>query len=415
MKDEKMSDSSFRLPPLSFGIDASRAARAHRTGTETYSLELIRALAQLASPQHRFRLYTPHPPQPGAWPDAPYVETRVIPWPRLWTHLRLAAELHLHPPDALFVPAHVLPLSCSVPAVVTVHDLGYLHYPEAHRPFDRWYLDWTTRRHTRVARHLIADSQATKNDLIAFYRAKPDQISVVYLGRDETLAPVTDPQVVAAAKVKYNISGEYFLYLGTLQPRKNLVRLVDAFHSAIDSLPNESLKLVIAGRQGWLYADIFERVQQLGLAGRVLFPGFIAEADKPALLSGALAYVCPSLYEGFGLPVLEAMACGAPVLTSNVSSLPEVAGPAALLVDPHDTTQISAGLVQLAANTDLRHRLVEQGFRQILQFSWSQAAAQVLEILEAAASSQKSVTRKKNAYSYSQAELENEKGANKAQ
>jgi glycosyltransferase involved in cell wall biosynthesis len=151
------------------------------------------------------------------------------------------------------------------------------------------------------------------------------------------------------------------------------------------------------------------------LAGRVLFPGFIAEADKPALLSGALAYVCPSLYEGFGLPVLEAMACGAPVLTSNVSSLPEVAGPAALLVDPHDTTQISAGLVQLAANTDLRHRLVEQGFRQILQFSWSQAAAQVLEILEAAASSQKSVTRKKNAYSYSQAELENEKGANKAQ
>jgi glycosyltransferase involved in cell wall biosynthesis len=399
--------------PLTFGIDASRAARAHRTGTETYSLELIKALAQLASPRRRFRLYTPHLPQPTAWPKSPYVETRVIPWPRLWTHLRLAAELHLHPPDVLFVPAHVLPLSCPVPGVVTVHDLGYLHYPEAHRSFDRWYLDWTTRRHTRIARHLIADSQATKNDLVNFYGAKPDQISVVYLGRDETLAPVTDPQVIAAAKVKYNLSGDYFLYLGTLQPRKNLVRLVEAFHSAIPFLPDPALKLVIAGRQGWLYADIFERVRQLGLNGRVLFPGFIAEADKPALLSGALAYVCPSLYEGFGLPVLEAMACGAPVLTSTVSSLPEVAGSAALLVDPQDKTQISAGLVQLATQADLRRRLIERGFQQIQQFSWSQAAGHVLEILEAVASSQKSVVRKKTAYAYSQAELENEKGENK--
>ncbi|MCL4303658.1 MAG: glycosyltransferase family 4 protein [Anaerolineae bacterium] len=410
-----MSDSSFIFHPSSFGIDASRAARAHRTGTETYSLELIKGLVQLASPQRRFRLYTPHPPQPTAWPDSPYVETRIIPWPRLWTHLRLAAELHLHPPDALFVPAHVLPLSCPVPGIVTVHDLGYLHYPTAHRPFDRWYLDWTTRRHTRVARHLIADSQATKNDLIDFYGAKPDQISVVYLGRDETLAPVTNLQVIAAVKNQYNISGDYFLYLGTLQPRKNLVRLVEAFYSAVDSLPNASLKLVIAGRQGWLYADIFERVRQLGLTDRVLFPGFIAEADKPALLSGALACVCPSLYEGFGLPVLEAMACGAPVLTSNVSSLPEVAGPAALLVDPHDTGQIAAGLVQLATQADLRSRLIEQGFQQIQKFSWPQAAGQVLEVLEAVASRQKAEGRKKTAYAYSQTGLENEKGANKSQ
>lgn len=383
--------SSFRLPPSSFGVDASRAARAHRTGTETYSLELIKALSQLASPERCFRLYTPHSPQHCDWPDAPHVETRVIPWPRLWTHLRLAAELHRHPPDALFVPAHVLPLSCPVPAVVTVHDLGYRHYPEAHRPFDRWYLDWTTRRHTRVAAQLIADSQATKRDLIDFYGASPDHISVVYLGRDETLAPVTDPRQIAAVKAKYNISGDYFLYLGTLQPRKNLVRLVEAFHAALASLPDESLKLVIAGRQGWLYADIFKRVQGLGLTGRVLFPGFIAESDKPALLSGALAYIFPSLYEGFGLPVLEAMACAAPVLTSNVSSLPEVAGTAALLVDPQDTPQISAGLVQLATDPDLRRHLVEQGFRQIRQFSWTQAAGQVLEILESVVSRQRAV------------------------
>jgi exopolysaccharide biosynthesis WecB/TagA/CpsF family protein len=384
---------SFSLSPSSFilGIDASRAARAHRTGTETYSLELIKALAKLASPERRFRLYTPHPPQPSDWPDSPYVETRVIPWPRLWTHLRLGLELHLQPPQALFVPAHVLPLLCPVPAVVTVHDLGYLHYPDAHPGFDRRYLDWTTRRHTRVASHLIADSEATKTDLINFYEARPNQIKVVYLGRDETLTPVNDPQLISAVKAKYNISGEYFLYLGTLQPRKNLVRLVEAFQQAITSLQQDTLQLVIAGQQGWLYADIFERVQQLGLAGRVILPGFIAEADKPALLSGALAYVFPSLYEGFGLPVLEAMACGTPVLTSHVSSLPEVAGPAALLVDPLDTAQIANGIIHLATAADLRCHLVEQGFRQIQQFSWAKAAEQVLEVLEEVVSSQRSV------------------------
>src|SRR5262245_37976511 len=138
------------------GLDASRAARAHRTGTETYALELLKALAALAGPCHHLRLYTPHPPQHSDWPPSPPVETRVMPWPRLWTHLRLAAELQQHPPDVLFVPAHVLPLYCPVPGVVTVHDLGYLYYPQAHRPFDRWYLNWTTRRHAQLARHIIA-------------------------------------------------------------------------------------------------------------------------------------------------------------------------------------------------------------------------------------------------------------------
>jgi exopolysaccharide biosynthesis WecB/TagA/CpsF family protein len=399
---------------LTIGLDASRAARAHRTGTETYSLELIKALAQLASPQRHLRLYTPHPPQHTDWPDLPYVETRIIPWPRLWTHLRLSVELRLHPPEVLFVPAHVLPLSCPVPAVITVHDLGYLHYPHAHHRFDRWYLDWTTRRHTRVAHHLIADSQATKNDLIDFYGAKPDQITVVYLGRDEPLARVGDPQSIEATKSKYHVVGDYLLYLGTLQPRKNLIRLVEAFHQAVTSLQNDGLKLVIAGRQGWLYTDIFERVQHLSLTGRVLFPGYIADADKPALLSGALAYVFPSLYEGFGLPVLEAMACGTPVLTSNCSSLPEVAGRAALLVDPHDTPQIANGLVQLIINPDLRGQLVERGYCQIQQFSWSKAAKQVMEILEGVASNQKSVVSSQekkvySRYSRSQTKFGNEK------
>lgn len=369
-------------PRLTIGFDASRAARAQRTGTETYALELLKALAKIAPATYRLRLYTPYPPQHNDWPAGPNIETRVIPFPRLWTHLRLSAELHRHPPDVLFVPAHVLPLSCPVPAVVTVHDLGYKYYPAAHRPFARRYLDWTTRRHTRVAAHVLADSQATKQDLLDFYGAEPTKISVVYLGRDESLAPVFDPQRIAETKARYGLTSDYLLYLGTLHPRKNLVRLIEAFQVAMDQTQQPTLKLVIAGQRGWLYNDIFRRVQALGLTERVIFPGFIPDADKPALLSGALAYVFPSLYEGFGLPVLEAMACGLPVLTSNVSSLPEVAGEAALLVDPHDTAAIAAGLSQLITDVYLRQRLIERGCRQIKQFSWQSAAEQLLEILE---------------------------------
>ncbi len=366
------------------GVDASRAARARRTGTETYSLELIKALAKQA-PAH-LRLYTPHPPRHDDWPTGAGVETRVIPWPRLWTHLRLAAEMRLHPPDLLFVPAHVLPLYCPVPSVVTVHDLGYRHDPHAHPPFDRRYLDWSTRRHSRVADHILADSQATKDDLVRFYQADPARISIVYLGRDESLKPVDDPAHIRRVKAGYNIEGRYLLYLGTLHPRKNLVRLVEAFGQALVTLDSPGdLKLVIAGRRGWLYEEIFARVQQLELESRVIFPGYVAEADKPALLSGALAYLFPSLYEGFGLPVLEAMACGTPVLTSNLSSLPEVAGEAALLVDPHHSAAIAAGLVRLLTEADLRRRLVGRGFRQVERFSWSRAAAQVWQIIEAVA------------------------------
>jgi glycosyltransferase involved in cell wall biosynthesis len=367
---------------LTFGIDASRAARAHRTGTETYSLELIKALVPLASARRRLRLYTSHPPQPEDWPASPHVETRIIPWPRLWTHLRLAAELQQYPPDVLFVPAHVLPLYCPVPAVVTVHDLGYRHYPDTHRLLDRWYLDWTTRRHCRTARHILADSLATRQDLLDFYGANPDRISVVYLGRDESLAPVTDPEFIARAKARYNIRTDYLFYLGTLHPRKNLVRLIEAFHQAIQTTSTERLQLVIAGQRGWLYDQIFARVEQLGLTGQVIFAGYVTDEDKPALLSGALAYVFPSLFEGFGLPVLEAMACGTPVLTSNCSSLPEVAGQAALLVDPHSTGEIAAGLVQLITEPGLRQELVQRGFQQIRAFSWSQAAVQVWELVE---------------------------------
>jgi glycosyltransferase involved in cell wall biosynthesis len=158
--------------------------------------------------------------------------------------------------------------------------------------------------------------------------------------------------------------------------------LVEAFHQTVTTLKNNEIKLVIAGKKGWLYDTIFERVQQLNLTNQVIFTGYVEDQDKPALLSGALAYVFPSLYEGFGLPILEAMACGTPVLTSNISSCPEVAGEAALLVDPHNTDEIAAGLTKLITDSNLRRQLVERGYQQIQNFSWYKAATQIFEILE---------------------------------
>ncbi len=376
--------------PMLIGIDASRALRKQRTGTENYSWQLIRHLLALGS-GHRFRLYCPQPPPAGLFDLSEHshaaaagvspVETRVIPWPRLWTHLRLSLELMQRRPDVLFVPSHVLPLLHPRRSVVTVHDLGYRLFPETHRPLDRAYLDLSTRFNARSAAAVLADSQATKEDLVRFTGVAAARVTVVHLGRDETLAPEQDPGRLAEVQQRLGIQQPYVLYVGTLQPRKNLVRLVDAFAAARQQHPE--LILVLAGRRGWLADPIFRRVEALGLHDAVRFPGYVADADLPALLSGALCFAFPSLHEGFGFPVLEAQACGAPVLAANTSSLPEVAGDGALLVDPLDTDAIAAGLLRLAGDRALRDRLRAAGFANLHRFSWQRCARETLAVLEA--------------------------------
>ena len=373
------------------GIDASRALRAQRTGTENYSWQLIRHLLALGS-GHRFRLYSPQQPPAGLF-DLPgnaasrsQVESRAIPFPRLWTHARLSVEVAAHAPDVLFVPSHVLPVLHPRRSVVTVHDLGYRYFPEAHKALDRVYLDLSTRFNARSAAHVLADSQATKDDLVRFTGVAANRVTVVHLGRDEALAPVDDPQRIADMQQRLGLQqqGEpaapAIVYVGTLQPRKNLVRLVDAFALARQQRPD--LQLVLAGKRGWLADPIFERVAALGLQGAVRFPGFVADADLPALLSSALCFAFPSLHEGFGFPVLEAQACGAPVLAANSSSLPEVAGDGALLVDPLDTSAIAAGLLRLAEDETLRHRLRAAGFVNLRRFSWQRCVEETLALLE---------------------------------
>jgi glycosyltransferase involved in cell wall biosynthesis len=316
------------------------------------------------------------------------MEVRAIPFPRLWTHLALSREMIAHPPDLLFVPSHVLPLAHPRRSVATVHDLGFHYYPEAHTLSQNLYLRWSTRHNARAASRVLADSEATRRDLATFYRVPPEKVEVVYPGRDESLAPVTEPAILAAIRARYGLQARYLLYVGTLHPRKNLVRLVQAFarllgqRETLAASQADGLQLVLAGKRGWLYDEIEAEVRRLALGDRVVFTGYVPEADLPALLSGALAFVYPSLHEGFGLPLVEAMACAVPVVCSQTSSLPEVAGDAALLVDPLDVEGLAAALARVVSDAGLRQALVARGRQRAMRFSWARCARETLAVLE---------------------------------
>ena len=364
------------IPASCIGIDASRAVSAAPTGTEGYSYHLIRALLPELTPRHTVRLYLREPPAPQSFPHA---EQRLIPFPRLWTHLRLSWEIWQHTPELLFVPAHVLPPVRPARTVVTIHDLGYRVFPQAHTVRQRLYLELSTRWNVNVATHLLADSRATYEAIVRTYHVNPEKISLVYPGYDQQLAPERDPHLLTAMRSRYELPHSYILSLGSIQPRKNLIRLVEAFAELVPRYPN--LSLVLAGPPGWLVKPLHARVSELGLEQRVRFPGYVAAEDKAALISGAEVFAFPSLYEGFGFPVLEAQACEVPVLTSTTTSLPEVAGEAALLVDPLDTKAIARGLERLLEDLSLRKRLVALGKTNLTRFSWQRAGAEVASLL----------------------------------
>jgi glycosyltransferase involved in cell wall biosynthesis len=364
---------------LTIGVDASRTCAAQRTGTEQYSTALLRALMDLETPHH-WRLYAPCPPPDDLLPLPPRWEWRALPFPRLWTHIRLSGEILRHRPDILFVPAHVVPLAHPRRTAVTLHDLGYLHIPESHTGASRRYLNWSTRWSARAARKIIAVSGATKADLVRTLHVPSAKIAVVLHGvRPDLRRP--PETVIAAALGRLAIPRPYILFLGTVQPRKNLQRLIRAFGRVVAAgLPHT---LVIAGRLGWLTGAIQAEVDAQGLGARVHFPGYIADADVPSLYAGADTFAFPSLYEGFGMPALEAMACGVPLVAANTTSLPEIVGDAGLLVDPLDEGAIADALIAVLRDDMLRARLVAAGTQRVAQFSWERCARETLAVLEA--------------------------------
>lgn len=377
------------------GIDASRATGARLTGTERYSREIVAALLRIA-PQHCFRLYLREVLDPDFLLSSCRsngVEPVVIPRRRLWTHLGLARELAARPPDALFVPAHVLPVSFiraqarrRIRTVVTVHDVGYRRFPQAHPPAQRLYLDLGTQLSVRCADKVITDSEATRCDVLHFYRdsVAQDRVVVAYPGPLPLAEVRADEARCVLAKYGLNGGRPYALHVGTLQPRKNLRRLIQAWARVIARPGLGEMRLVLAGGQGWGGEDLHAAVKAAGLQSSIVLTGYVSEIEKATLMRHARAYVFPSLHEGFGFPVLEAQSAGVPVACSNVSSLPEVAGAAALLFDPLDVEAIAHALETLMSDEGIRARLIEAGHRNLARFSWDVCARIVLDSLESA-------------------------------
>lgn len=354
--------------PLKIAIDASRTTVARITGTEHYAIALIRAIIQQNESQgHHITLYFRDAPSPNLFPESEFVTHKVIPFQRMWTHLRFAYTLWRDRPDVTFVPAHTLPFFFPSKAIVTVHDLGYKVFPEAHPAKNRRYLDWTTRYSAKRASIVLADSHATAQDLTRYYGTSQDKIRVVYPSVEKL--PISD---IVTIRKKYNLPECYFIFIGTLQPRKNIARLVQAY-AKYRTQVDDPAGLVLAGGKGWLYDDMWVKG-----VDEVQLTGYFDEADKGALYAGALSLVFPSLYEGFGFPAIEAMHCGTPVIASNTSSLPELVESAGLQVNPLDIDSIANAMLQIDRDADLRDRLITQGQTQATKFTWETAAKQVL-------------------------------------
>jgi glycosyltransferase involved in cell wall biosynthesis len=300
-------------------------------------------------------------------------------WHRLNSPLPRVEWFTGGPLDLLHATDFVLPPSKARRKLLTIHDLAFLFYPDAAMPSLHRYLNVVVPRSVRRADALIADSQHTAKDLSEQWQVPPAAITVVQGAVDHAVfRPVEDAAQLAAVRRRYGLGeGPYILALSRLEPRKNFVRLIEAYAAARAEakLPH---RLVIGGRKGWLYDAIFARVKELRLEEHVVFPGFIAEADLAALYSGATFFAYPSLYEGFGLPVVEALACGTPVLTADNSCLPEAGGPGAVYVRAEDVASIAEGIVRLATDYPLAAQLAEAGRAHAAQFTWERSAQQLL-------------------------------------
>ena len=265
--------------------------------------------------------------------------------------------------------------------VVTVHDMVYKAFPETVRGRTRFMLEMGLKRSMKRADIIVTDSEFSKSEIIKYFPQHEKKIRVVPCGVDlERFHPCTEPERIPEVKRSLEIEGEYFLYLGTIEPRKNLERLIAAYGHLADKLGEKCPKLVMAGGKGWLNDGIYSRVEKLGLTDKVIFTKYVPSEDLNPLMCGALAFVFPSIYEGFGMPPLEAMACGVPVLTSGEASLPEVTGDCAVICDAYSVKSIAKGLYRLCTDEKLRQELSRKGIEHAKGFTWERSAEMLNDV-----------------------------------
>ena len=375
---------------MHIAIDA-HSVGAQLAGNESYAVNLIEALAEI----DQTNLYTLYVTKPAAidrfadrWSNFKVRQT--LPHtPLVRIPLTLSAELRRHPVDVLHVQFTAPPFA-PCPVVTTIHDLSFEHLPETFKRRSRAQLRLTVRRTARKAALILTLSEFSRRDIIETYAVDPERIIVTPAAAPAHFKPIVDETELEKIRERYGIGANYLLSLGSIQPRKNLTRLIEAFQWLRKSRPDDKPPhLVIAGKRGWLDDEVFHAAQQDGLNESVRFIGYVPEADLPALYSGAMCFVYPSYFEGFGLPVLEAMQCGAPVIAGNQTSLPEVAGDAALLFDPFDTRALGEAIARVIDHPDYRAELRVKGLQRAAEFSWIATARLTLKAYESAAANRR--------------------------
>lgn len=369
------------------GIDGNEANVENRVGVNQYVFELLWGIYKLQDEwksKHQIYVFLKNKPLSDFPKETDYFHYQVLPCAKAWIITRLTPYLMGNKIglDVFFSPNHYVPLFSPVPLVCSIMDLGYLEFSDQFTKRDFWQLKLWTAYSLRVSKAIIAISNSTMKDIVRHYPFASGKTYVTHLGYDSNYFNANIKiEDVRRIKEKYSIVGDYILYLGTLKPSKNIEGLIEAF--ALVKQQVRDIKLVIAGKKGWLYENIFSKVNKLGLDGEVIFTDFIPEQNKPALIKGAKVFCLPSFWEGFGLDVLNAFACGVPVVVSNRGSLPEVAGKAGIIVNPENHSDIARGLTKvLSASQIAYNRLVEAELARVKDFSWEKTARKTLEILE---------------------------------
>ena len=373
------------------GIDGNEANIKNRVGVGRYAFELLKQLYKIVQSDNlKVKIYLKDKPLDDLPKEEDWWTYKIVKPQKLWTQIGLPSNLFFDKPrpDVFFTPSHYSPRFCPCPTVMSIMDLSYIKYPEMFKTNDLWQLKNWTAYSVKKAAKILTISQASKDDIIKYYRVEKEKVIVTYPGItiQNLKIKMQNKQSFSSndnskLKIKYGIEGDYILSVGTLQPRKNYVKLIESLSIIISKYP--SISLVIVGKKGWMWEEILEAPKKFNIKNKVKFLDYVTDEDLPILYQNAKCFVLISLYEGFGLPALEAMSFGCPVIVSNVSSLPEVVGEAGILVDPNNTEEIANKLLKLfRLPREEREKIIEKGRTQAAKFSWEKCARETLKVIE---------------------------------
>ncbi len=357
-----------------FGFDED--GLPNRVGSSEVCFQLLCQLYKVDQ-KNNYTVYLPFAPTSDLPQETQRWQYKIIPSKRLWTLFALQKSVKKDSLDLFFNPTHYSPFFLNCPQIITILDVSYKYFPELFKKKDLYKLSLWGKYSVKSASKILTISEHSKDDIIKEYGVSPSKIAVLHVGiKDEVVSKMTKEEF----SKKYKVNSPYVLFVGTIQPRKNIKKLIEAFSKVADK--NKDVNLIIVGKKGWMYEEILESDKEFGVENRVLFLHDVSNDELPYFYKNAECFVLPSLYEGFGLPVLEAMKYGCPVVTSNVSSLPEAGGEAALYVNPNDASDIFEKIDKVLNDKSLREKMIKKGHDQVKKFSWEKAAKEVIEVFD---------------------------------